>query len=82
LDEDDTPSGSYGKIPLMDLFDFTRTQWVKKYEDSGQVSFDRELELYDLVDMDADGIVDDVDSAPVDIDASTQSLFMAGRLYF
>ena len=44
-------------------------------------SFDEELGLYELLDLDADG-VDDLEGVQVDVDASTESILtsMLGRI--
>jgi hypothetical protein len=42
-------------VGLNQLFDFTDTHWVERYEKTARPSFDEELELYELLDLDADG---------------------------
>lgn len=61
------------RIPLGDLFDFSNDHWVKMYEGSARRSFDDELEMYELLDLDAAG-EEEVD---VDLDDSTGDLMMS-----
>ncbi|GLB43960.1 putative protein of unknown function (DUF 659) [Lyophyllum shimeji] len=49
-------------VPIVDLFDFTSTHWVDAYGRAAVLSFDEELELYELLDLDAEG-EEDVDIA-------------------
>jgi len=44
-----------GLTPIQSLFDFSRTHWVEMYSRSSIRSFDEELELYEMLDLDADG---------------------------
>jgi hypothetical protein len=55
------------QIKLEELFDFTRTHWVAMYAKSPLRSFDEELELYELLDLDAVGEQD----ADLDVDDDT-----------
>jgi hypothetical protein len=59
-------------VPLQRLFDFTDPHWVVRYEKSARLSFDQELELYELLDLDGAG-EEDVD---VDLDDSTGDLML------
>ncbi|KAF5381398.1 hypothetical protein D9615_008423 [Tricholomella constricta] len=43
------------QIPISELFDFSRTHWVDTYSHVAERSFDEELALYELLDLDADG---------------------------
>jgi len=55
-------------VRLVELFNFTDSHWVQVYEQAAQQSFDEELELYELLDLDAKG----KEEANVDIDNSTR----------
>jgi hypothetical protein len=57
-------------VPLGQLFDFTDSHWVARYEKTARRSFQEELELYELLDLDAAG-EEEVD---VDLDDSTGDL--------
>ena len=52
------------KFTLANLFDFTVDYWLKSSEATGYRGLQDELELYELMDMDASGKLDtDVDMA-------------------
>ena len=59
-------------IPLEQLFDFMYSHWTTIYEKTAQCSFDEELELYELLDMDATG----KEEADIDIDDSTAEVML------
>jgi hypothetical protein len=59
-------------IPIQELFDFRHAHWVDSYAKSARRNFDEELELYELLDLDAEG-EEDVD---VDIDDSTADILI------
>jgi hypothetical protein len=59
------------KTSLKNLFDFTSNEWADKYNRYSRVGYDEELELYDLLEMDAEGEVDDLDDFQV-----TQDILM------
>ena len=42
-------------IPIRDLFDFTQSYWVEAYGKLAMQGLQDELELYELLDLDADG---------------------------
>ena len=42
-------------IPIRDLFDFTQSYWVEVYDKLAMRGLQDELELYELLDLDADG---------------------------
>ncbi|KAJ6613694.1 hypothetical protein B0H10DRAFT_1951326 [Mycena sp. CBHHK59/15] len=46
-------------IPLGSLFDFQKENWIKIHEHSAHRSLNEELELYEMLDMDAEGEDDD-----------------------
>lgn len=55
------------RIPIQRLFDFTQSHWVEKYARHPLRSFDEELALYELLDLDGQGEAD----ADVDVDEPT-----------
>jgi hAT family C-terminal dimerisation region len=54
-------------VEIDTLFDFTRHHWVDMYASSSRHAFDDELELYEMLDLDADG----EESVDLNIDEST-----------
>ncbi|KAF8838092.1 hypothetical protein BDN67DRAFT_955674 [Paxillus ammoniavirescens] len=60
-DHDFTPT--LEKIKLTQLFNFSDTTWTEIIQKMSMKSLDEELEFYELVEMDAEGEVDDVDIA-------------------
>lgn len=70
-EEDQDPVSDFttirGPIPLMNLFDFEDMHWVNRYKKAAMRNFDEELEMYEILDMDADG----EEEADVDVDEST-----------
>jgi hypothetical protein len=58
------------RIKLEDLFNFEDTWWIRTQEQIGMRGLDEELEVYELLDMDAIG-EDDID---VDVDDMTREL--------
>ena len=70
-DEPVRPSPVIGRwVSIQELFDFSRSHWVEMYAKSAKCSFDEELELYELLDLDAQG-EDDVD---LEVDDSTGAM--------
>jgi hypothetical protein len=59
-------------VKLVELFNFTDSHWVQVYETAAQRSFDEELELYELLDLDAEG----EEEANIDVDDSTGELLV------
>jgi hypothetical protein len=57
-------------IPLHHLFDFSQPDWANLYEHAARRSFDKELELYELLDLDAAG----KEEINLDLDDSTGDL--------
>ena len=63
LDEDNednepvviSESGNWTNIPISRLFDFTTNSWSSHYARFAALTFEEELELYDLLEMDAEG---------------------------
>ena len=43
------------KTLLADLFDFTTDEWADKYNRFTKIGYDEEMELYDLLEIDAEG---------------------------
>jgi hypothetical protein len=78
-DEDDLDcmpvrESTIGHVSINTLFDFSRTHWIEIYSRSSMRSFDEELELYKMLDMDAEGEEDEVD---INVDNDTGDLLMA-----
>lgn len=48
-------SGDWRNIPISQLFNFTTDSWSSRYARFAALTFDEELELYDLLEMDAEG---------------------------
>jgi hypothetical protein len=61
-----------GLTPIVSLFDFSRSHWVEMYSKSSIRSFNEELQLYEMLGLDADG-KEDVD---VDVDDDTGDILM------
>ena len=62
-------TAAFGPQPIHKLFDFTRKHWVDTFSKSAMWSFDEELELYELLDLDAageDDIANDLDEDTVE----------------
>jgi len=66
-----TPS-AIGLTPIQSLFDSSRSPWVEIYSRSVIRSFDEELTLYEMLDLDADGEED----VGVDVDDNTGDILM------
>jgi hypothetical protein len=48
-------SDNWTNIPISQLFDFTNDSWCSRYAQFASLNFEEELELYDLLEMDAEG---------------------------
>jgi hypothetical protein len=59
-------------VKLVELFNFTDSHWVQVYEQAARRSFEEELELYELLDLDAEG----EEETNVDVDDSTGELLI------
>lgn len=70
--DDDELGGDAIHIHLQDLFDFTKDHWVRAQQASAVGSLEEEEELYQLLDLDADGDLD-TDLDP-DLDDSTENI--------
>jgi hypothetical protein len=64
-------SSTWKRLPIQELFDFGSQTWSSRYAYFANISFEDELELYELLDLDADGEMDP------DIDSGTQDILMA-----
>lgn len=73
LDEgdDDDSVPTFRPVTIAQLFDFETTLWAESYSRHAGYSFDEELSLYELLDLDAegeaDGGEDEVDESMEDI---------------
>lgn len=69
--EDNEPvqvSTEWTPLKLSELFDFKSTVWSARFTHFANLSFDEELALYELVELDADGEIDvEFDGAMEDI---------------
>ena len=54
-EEPPEPSPNALSIPIKDLFDFTQLYWVDSYSKLAMRGLQDELELYELLDLDAEG---------------------------
>jgi hAT family C-terminal dimerisation region len=54
-DDGDGQMPSVISIEIANLFDFTKTSWIPSHERSASRSLEEELELYELLDLDAPG---------------------------
>lgn len=61
---------------ISELFDFTNTLWSSRYSRFASMSFNDELELYDLLELDANG-EEDPECADIDLDGTTQDILGA-----
>jgi hypothetical protein len=59
-------------VMLVELCNFSDSHWVRVYENVAQWTFDEELELYELLDLDAEG----EEEANIDVDDSTSELLI------
>jgi hypothetical protein len=62
VDDDNTDCkpvrSTIGLTPIQSLFDFSHSHWVEMFSRSAIQSFDEELELYEMLDLDAEGVED------------------------
>lgn len=68
--DDDQNAASPQKFTLTRLFDFTVDYWLKSSEATGYRGLQDELELYELIDMDASGELD----TDIDVDSMAEAL--------
>jgi hypothetical protein len=69
--EDNEPistEGSNGPVPLTTLFNFEDPYWSDLYTHIAKPSYDKELALYELLELNADGEND------IELDGSTQDI--------
>jgi hypothetical protein len=74
--EDNEPaviSENWTSIPISQLFDFTTHCWSSRYTRFAALTFEEELELYDLLELDAEGD-DDPDAG---FDDTTQDILLS-----
>jgi hypothetical protein len=58
-------------IPIADLFDFNESHWQEIITAAMKNTFDEELELFELLDLDADG-----EDAGIDVDDMTEDILL------
>ena len=58
---------AFQKTPLADLFNFASEEWASKLNRYTKIGYDKEMELYDLLEMDAEGEAEDLDDFTQDI---------------
>ncbi|KAG9310748.1 hypothetical protein JVU11DRAFT_9354 [Chiua virens] len=66
-------SSTLPSITIQNLFDFSSSHWTEIYSGVARRSFDDELALYDLIDMDAPGD----DDFETEIDGTTQEILLS-----
>jgi len=76
-DDDDTDCAPVrpsmiGLTPIKSPFDFSHSHWVDMYSKYSIHSFNEELELYEMLDLDAEG----KDNVDVDVDDNTGDILM------
>jgi len=59
-------------VKLVELFNFHDSHWVDQYKHAVRCSFEEELELYELLDLDAE----DEEEADVDVDDTTGEILI------
>jgi len=67
-------TAKFGPQPIHKLFNFTQKHWVDTFSKSAMQSFEEELELYELLDLDAGG-EDDIAN---DLDEDTAEALLHG----
>ncbi|TFK28085.1 hypothetical protein FA15DRAFT_653180 [Coprinopsis marcescibilis] len=64
-DQDSRPISSEATrlplIPICELFNFSNSYWIETFKNTIISSYDQELELFELLDFDADGVEEVVD---------------------
>lgn len=61
------------RVTIKELFDFSCPHWAERYVKQPMRSFDEELALYELLDMNADGEAD----VDVDVDDMTGDILLS-----
>ena len=80
-DEDNQDNGTLGtpewqNRKISELFDFGNPLWSSHYSNFASMSFEEELELYDLLELDAIG-EEDQECADIDLDGTMQDILGA-----
>ena len=80
-DEDNQDNGTLGASEwqnrkISELFDFGNPLWSSRYSNFASMSFEEELELYDLLELDALG-EEDQEHADIDLDGTMQDILGA-----
>jgi hypothetical protein len=80
-DEDNQDNGTLGASEwqnqkISELFDFGSPLWSSRYSNFASMSFEEELELYDLLELDALG-EEDQERADIDLDGTMQDILGA-----
>ena len=57
-------------LKLAEVFDFSNTHWLESVQSAQENSFEKELEFYELLDLDAEG----EDDGSMDIDNTTEQV--------
>lgn len=67
-DASSASSHQWTKLKLTELFDISSSLWSTRYGNFASFTYEEELELYDLIDLDGDGDIDiEVDSGVADV---------------
>lgn len=69
-----TGGAELSKIEIQDLFDFDSKHWTGIYSETARRSFDEELAVYELLDLDAEGDID----VDLDVDGITGDTLIGG----
>ncbi|KAJ7140750.1 hypothetical protein C8R44DRAFT_866446 [Mycena epipterygia] len=64
---------AFNPVLLSELFDYRNKHWANRFETSRGMSLDEEMELYELLDFDADG---EAEEDAVDVDDITESILV------
>jgi hypothetical protein len=66
------PSTIGGPVKIADLFDFSQQHWVVMYSQAAHRSFEEELELYEILDLDGEGDA----NVDIDVDGMTGDILL------
>ncbi|KAJ6622653.1 hypothetical protein B0H10DRAFT_2431808 [Mycena sp. CBHHK59/15] len=64
---------TFEPVLLSDLFDYTNKHWTNRFETSRGMTLDEEMDLYELLDFDAEG---EAEEETVDVDDITESILV------
>jgi hypothetical protein len=64
------------ELKISELFDFGNPLWSSHYSNFASMSFEEEIELYDLLELDAMG-EEDQERADIDLDGTMQNILGA-----